>query len=133
MFKKRSYYQKMDKMAETIEHRIANLMEAGIVLFTFDKSQNEHTQARNPFSRYYSQESNIQLLGLFSNRGAEYLITSFSIPVGSQEKDPILEAARKIAKAKEPGWTVVEVHAIEDPVLNKTFYFCMPRDGYWRD
>ncbi|MFC1682418.1 hypothetical protein ACFL0X_02285 [Nanoarchaeota archaeon] len=133
-------------MAETISHRLTNLIEEGIHILCLKGNlheSSESTAGNLPWDYYAPTRELKQFLGDFSDRGGEYIVGQQDIDVtelGSEfhRTHPFTQTA--IAYAKREGFVEngverfkMEVHAIEDPKLDKTYFFGMPHRDYIKE
>jgi hypothetical protein len=131
-------------MAETIEHRLMDIINNGLFIMTVDGIKN--LRGANPISLTSSSADNTpgvphnQLLGFFANRGSEFVIdkcwasgSDLTSVYGNNYAScaPAFNYGKKIGlfddKTKH---AIFEVHAIVDDLQIKTHYFLMPHRNY---
>jgi hypothetical protein len=120
-------------MAETIEHRLQTLIDAGIPIYTVRK--NEEQSVRRPFTSMTSSEHRpdeglVRNLGYFANRGFEQVEGWISSTV--TDGAPRLAAMVVGALLELKGFgdysndVDLEIHSIHDPQGELIHYFLLP-------
>jgi len=124
-------------MAETIEHRMQALIEAGVPIYTVEKSRED--KVRRPFSamsgsNHRPDEGLTRVLGYFANRGHEQ-VEGWRYSTLCEEAPRfaamVVGSLLGLKEFGDPANEVdLEIHAIYDPQIDSTHYFLLPHRRY---